>query len=212
MGYSSEREFIAMIPEHKQGKQNDITHSITFENGEDARKAFVRAYKRLLNPITWHKLGGLFSAELALFNVDGVLKKTLAERGDLFRINLPGPGPRAGGGYDWVVVEEVAMHNDSHAENEWVGIRLRPSENPQSENSEIAHFFKDSGTSTLIILREDDKVTASYHGRNEIANVNTESTFDNVRNAIIGSSALIGLSDDQWSKLTKAFLEEEIGG
>jgi hypothetical protein len=67
-------------------------------------------------------------------------------------------------------------------------------------------------TSSYIIERNGDIVTARYHGRNEISNIATASTLDNIRNATIAVGASIGLSEVQWSALLKGLLSAEIGG
>jgi hypothetical protein len=205
-------QFNAFIPGHNQGKQNDISHSETLPNHEEAAKCFVRAYKRLFNPKVWHKLSGILSAEVSLRNPDGSKERDLAEVNDHYKIDIPGPGPKTGNGYDWVKVEAIENHHDPAAPQEWIGLRLRPTSNPETENNDTAHFFQDKSSSTFIISRNGNTVTASYHGRNEVPNTKTSSTIDNVRNGIITSGAMAGLSEAQWSTLIKAFLQEEIGG
>ncbi len=201
-----------IIPVNENGKENDLEHSESFTSREEAAKCFVRAYKRMFNPKVWHKLAGFMSPELALVSPDGATQRDLAEIGDYYRINLPGPGTRAGDGYDWVKVEAIEDHHDAAAEYEWMGIRLRPTANPQTDNDETAHFFRDTATSSFVIVRECNTVTASYHGRNELPNTDTSSTVDNMRNAVVTSGAIAGFSELQWSKLIKEFLQAEIGG
>lgn len=201
-----------IIPVHEKGKQNDLEHSETFTTREEAAKCFVRAYKRMFNPRVWHELCGFMSAEVTLFNSDGRPERDLAEINDYYRIDLPGPGTKAGDGYDWVKVEAIEDHHDAGAETEWMGMRLRPASNPQNSNGDTAHFFQNTATSTFVIVREDNIVTASYHGRNEQPNIDTSSTVDNMRNAVVTSGAMAGFSELQWSKLIKEFLQAEIGG
>lgn len=201
-----------IIPNHIDGKENDLQHTETFTTREEAAKCFVRAYKRMFNPKVWHKLCGFMSAEVTLVNPEGETEHDLAELNDHYRIDLPGPGTQAGDGYDWVKVEAIEEHNDPAAEYEWMGMRLRPTSNPQNNNEETAHFFQSTATSTFIIVREGNTVTASYHGRNEKANTDTSSAVDNMRNAVVTSGAIAGFSEAQWSTLIKEFLQAEIGG
>ena len=68
-------------------------------------------------------------------------------------MDIPGPGPSGGSGYDWVRVEKI-----------------------------------------------------------EVPNTATEKGGDNVRNALIASGAIAGLSEAQWTALIKGLLSAEIGG
>ena len=45
-----------------------------------------------------------------LINQQGNETNRLAKVGDYFQINIPGPGPAAGAGYDWVEVEAIEDH------------------------------------------------------------------------------------------------------
>ena len=109
-------------------------------------------------------------------------------------------------------VEAIEEHNNPASEYEWMGMRLRPTSNPQNDNEETAHFFQSTATSTFVIVREGNTVTASYHGRNEKANTHTSSAVDNMRNAVVTSGAIAGFSEVQWATLIKEFLQAEIGG
>ncbi len=191
-------EFSAFIPKHTEGKQNDVSHTVTLPDQEEAAKCFVRAYKRLFNPRIWHQLAGVLSPEVTLHNSDGSKERDLADVNDLYRINIPGPGTNAGKGYDWVKVEAIEQNHDPSAQQEWTGLRLRPCANPDNKENDTAHFFRGSSTSTFIISRKGNSVTASYHGRNEVPNTSTSSTIDNIRNGIVTSGALAGLSEVQW--------------
>lgn len=200
-----------LIPEQEAGKQNDLYYRREEEDREHAAKCFKRACKRMLNPRVWHKLCGALSAEFML--VDGADDPhRLAMEGDHYRIDITGPGPRAGDGYDWVMVEAVEVHADPEAEQESAAMRLRPCKNPKGNAQDTAHFFTDSATSTFIISRMGNAVTASYHGRNEQPNTDTGSTLDNLRNGAVASGAMAALSEAQWQTLITEFLQPEIGG
>lgn len=201
-----------LIPEQKEGKHNDLEHSVSFAGAEEAKDCFRRAQKRLLNPKTWHELGGTFSAEFVLVDSAGAMPKRLAQVGDMYRIDLPGPGPKSGNGYDWVRVDAIDDRSDANNEEELFALRLVPTCNPYNRNPATAHFFTASASSTFIIKREGTKVTASYHGRNETANRDTQSGIDNIRNAVMGSAALAGLSELQWTSLLHSLLSPELGG
>ena len=91
-------------------------------------------------------------------------------------------------------------------------MKVRPCPAPGSEAALSAHFFRAEATSTFLIERDGCKVTAYYHGRNEVPNTSTPKWSDNVRNTFIAAGAIIGLSEAQWAALSKGFLRDEIGG
>lgn len=201
-----------IIPAHTEGKQNDLNASVTLPSREEATDTFKRAYKRLLNPPVWHELGGTLSGEFALVGIAGNELKRLAQTGDLFKIDLPGPGPGVGEGYDWVRVDAIDDQSNESGDEELFAMRISPTVNPGTADKDVAHFFKGSASSTFVIHRRGNEVSASYHGRNEMPNNETGSKVDNIRNTVIAATAAIGLSELQWKSLINGFLKPEIGG
>ncbi len=198
------------VPDNIEGKQNDITTSQTFNTVEEAERSFYRACKRLLNPPIWHDLAGDFSASFTLVNADGVEQHRLVMVNDYFKVNIPGPATQAGDNYDWVQVKAIDDHSDDNAEP-YIAMRIRPSSNPLKKEEGTAHFFKSLASSSFIVSIEGNKVSASYHGRNEMINTDTGNFTDKVRNTIVATGAFAGLSEMQWSALIKALLQPEIG-
>lgn len=201
-----------IIPQHTEGKQNDLSSVMNHTEREKAVDCFKRAMKRLRNPKVWHELGGIFSGEFVLVNDTGNQPHRLAEVGDLYRIDLPGPGPKAGNGYDWVRIDAIDDQSDETADEELFAMRVSPTVNPYIESPATAHFFKAGASSTFVATRNGNEVRAEYHGRNEVPNNETGNTVDNIRNTMMGSAALAGLSEIQWSNMIKALLEPELGG
>ncbi|MES2330658.1 MAG: hypothetical protein V4539_13730 [Bacteroidota bacterium] len=201
-----------IIPPQTEGKQFDFQVNLTLPTREEALDTFKRAYKRLLNPPVWHKLGGSLGGDFKLVGIAGNELDRLAKMGDLFQVDLPGPGPGVGGGYDWVRVDAVDDSANENGEEELFAMRISPTVNPGSKDPAVAHFFKGSASSTFVIQRKGNEVCASYHGRNEMPNNATGNKVDNIRNTIVAASAAMGLSEIQWKSLVKAFLEPEIGG
>lgn len=202
----------SIVPAQETGKHNDLYYTEHCSDREKAVKCFARAYKRLLNPRVWQKLCGSLSADFKLVEKEGDDPHRLAREGDYYRIDIPGPGPTLGDGYDWVVVDAIEEQLSPDGEEEEAGMRLRPCKNPESHKNDIAHFFKDYATSTFYLVRKSNTVTASYHGRNEEPNTDTSSKLDNVRNAVVTSGAMAGMSEVQWMTLIRELLQAEIGG
>lgn len=206
----------SLIPDNKIGKATDLHFSASFPDKEAAGDCYRRASMRMRNPPLWRALAGWASAHFLLVDANGQELHRLAETGDYIRIDLPGPGPKAGEGYDWVRIETLEDHSDPSATKESIGMRVNPCREPEMNRSRkktgVAHFFQEQASSTYIIEREGNNVTAWYHGRNEVPNTSTEKTLDNVRNAVVAAGAIFSFSELQWSALCKGFLATEIGG
>ncbi len=198
-----------IVPENTKGKLNDVDHSVTFDTRQEATEAFEEAHKRMLAVNAWHKLSGFVSAEFSLKNRNGKSCARPAQIGDYIRIDIPGPGPASGDGYDWVHVEAIEDKTNPRGEEESFGMRIRSSKKPNKKGDDTAHFFTSDSTSTFLIERKQNTVTTSYHGRNEVLNTGTKKLKDRIRNTIVGTGALIGISELQWARLIKSFLQKE---
>ena len=200
----------SFVPENIKGKATDLTAKFQSPDREQALKCFKRAHKRLLNVELWHKLCGPLSAEFVLAGKDGGHQQRLAEKGDYFMIDIPGPGTFEGEGYDWVQVLDIADYSNENGEYEAVALKAGACGNPGNQNDETAHFFKEGATSTFIIRRDGNTVTVSYAGRNEVPNTDVERITDKLRNSAVAIGAFGGLSEIQWQALIESFLREEV--
>jgi hypothetical protein len=197
------------IPEKIKGKNNDLEFSVDEDSVEAAKDTFARARFRLLNPQLWQDLCGPMASSFDIVDKDGKLCNRPARAGDYIRINIPGPGPSSGNGYDWVTIVQINESGDDNPEEESIRMTVRPSSSPHTDSEEPAHFFKSSASSTFFISRHGTKLTSCYQGRNEELNKKTDNIKDNIRNTLIGLGAMAGLSEAQWSVLIKAFLKEQ---
>ena len=193
------------IPPQKEGKQVDIVEKINASTPEEARSLFIKLKKKLFDINHWSDISGGLSASFVLTDQHGQHKTGIPAAGDHFRIDIPGPGSSAGSGYDWVRVEMVEDHSDPEADKEWVIIKVRPSEDPAKKEG-IAHFLGEKATSSFIVKRENDSLTAEVHGRNEKPNTEAGKLSDKIRNAVIGTGVVTGLAKIQWEKLVKGLL------
>jgi len=197
-----------LIPVNIEGKENDLDSRKTCADAAQAKALFIEACGKMLAPALWHSITGVLSAQFELTDDTGQALSRPAQADDLIRIDIPGPGIKAGGGYDWVRVETIEKMEAEDSSEELCAMRLGPTNAPG--RGETAHFFKDTASSTFIIRRVGNEVIAEYHGRNEVPNTDMEHTTDNIRNAIITSGALAGLSELQWQALIKAFISAQI--
>lgn len=198
-----------IVPSQQEGGKKDIVHRVTANDLDDARKLFFIARNRLLEVNCWDQLAGMASAKFVLTDDHGNEIDRTAEKGDYLKIDLPGPGSVEGEGFDWVYIEAVEDKSDSTGPYESIAIRVRPCSNPKMKGENVAHFFDDSATSSFVVERVNKEVTAAVYGRNEVPNTSTSKVVDKIRNAVVGTTAIAGLSNAQWKSLVKGLIAME---
>ncbi|MEO7765900.1 MAG: hypothetical protein ABIS01_00695 [Ferruginibacter sp.] len=198
-----------LIPPAIKGKNTDLETFLELKTVDVARETFKSAKNRMFNPPVWHQLAGTASAEFELTDREGRQVNRPAEKGDFLRIDIPGPGPSAGAGdgYDWVTVTMIEENNDPALDEQYCSLQLKAAHSPEGQKNVTAHFFREDATSTFIISRKQTKITATYHGRNELPNTDTGKPMDNIRNSLVALGAFAFLSELQWKSLIKGFLE-----
>lgn len=194
-----------MIPAQQKGEKTDIRKKRTVATPEQAGILYHEARHRLLNVNEWQQISTGLSAGFMLTDSRGNRKEAPPERGDYFRIDIPGPGSRAGRGYDWVQVEKVAECADPPSDTEQIEIQVRPAADPV-RREETAHFFKRHATSSFLVRRERESVYAEIFGRNEEVNTRNRRLIDKIRNIFVGTSAQAGFSAIQWQHLADGLL------
>jgi hypothetical protein len=195
------------VPPQVEGAKKDIEHIITAADENDARKLFMIARNRLMDVNHWDKYCGNVSAKFHLTDSNGQVVERTVEKDDYFQIDLPAPGSTEGKGYDWVQIETIDEKTDPNGPKESIAIRVRPSPNPLVKGENVAHFFKGNSTSSFVLERNGKQVIAAVYGRNEIPNTDTSNVIDKVRNAVVGVTAIAGLSNIQWKNLVKGLIE-----
>lgn len=203
------RDIPDITPENEKGKKNDLEYSITEDTIEDAEELFLLGKERMLSVNHWHEYAGALSGVFTLTDSHGKELRRKAHKGDYLKIQLPGPGENAGKGYDWVHIEAIQYDDFPDTNSETIAMIARPVAAPIGNDHNTAHFFSDDATSTFSIQRKGKKVIATYHGRNEVANTETDNLLDKARNALMALGAMLGLSELQWKSLVKGFLTYE---
>jgi hypothetical protein len=196
----------ANIPQQHEGNQTDVIHFADRNDRRHAHELFMLAKSRLKDVSNWHTFSGTGSSRFTLTDTQGNPLYRMAEKGDHFYIDLPAPGTLAGDGLDWVRIEAIEDIEDANAETEYITITVRPVANPRHPDKEIAHFYSHNSTSTFIVERYLNHVSAAVHGRNETTNNQNTGIYDTVRNTIIALTARTGLSGPQWKALIKGLL------
>ena len=194
-----------IVPQQTSGNPTNNVAIVDLNEPREARDHYQTARARLLDVNHWGDMSGFLSASFQLLDHEGkVVRNRLPQTGDYFRIKVPAPSPL--NDYDWVRVEQIDEINEG--ELQMTAIRVRPSSDPLSPDTETDHFFSSEATSSFIVKREGSRVMAAVHGRNEQPNISeTDSIGGEIRNAIVATGAILGLSDLQWDKLVKGLLK-----
>jgi len=195
-----------IIPAPAIGVNNETASVINCTDERHAEFLFEKACRRLLDVNNWGKFAGKLSATFSLADNEGNLTDDEAKEGYRIRINIPGPGSKAGNGYDWVKIERIELSFTKDIEEGYLAMKVRPSGNPQKISGRTAHFFKAYATSTFMVKRTSLQITCSVTGRNEKPNTDQRTFLDKLRNLFTALLAFTGFAKLQWKLLTKGIL------
>lgn len=196
-----------LAPAQQTGFEKNVVETNRFDTPEAARNFYPVARQRLLDVNRWRDHCDDSGGTFVLHDTTGQRVDRPAQVGDFFQIDIPGPGPAAGDGYDWVRVE--ALDETSGDESQRTAMRVRPTPSPRNDSPDVAHFLADSATSTFFVEQRGLAVTAGVLGRNERPNVDTGNLVDKLRNAAVTVGAKAGLADVQWEKLIAGLVRKK---
>lgn len=191
------------VPQQKSGGFHD-TESIRQYKATDADAKFEILKKRLFSINKWKEYSGKASSEFKHFSESGQPVERIPQRGDFIRIGIPGPGTAEAAGYDWVEIINIAHHQTGNKESYLIS--CRPSKDPNRPKSRIAHFYRASATSNIMISREGDLLKAGVYGRNEKPNFDA-GFIDKIRNFMVAVGGMMGFSKIQWKLLADGLLD-----
>jgi hypothetical protein len=197
-----ERENI--VPGQHTGKAIDAKASVDFTNQQDAREFFNMVKQRLLDVNNWHNIAKSLSAKFQLVRSDKTNETGAPGKGDYFKIDIPGPGSKAGRGYDWVQIEDI--EDTSTDDYESYGIRVRPTDNPETTDKDVAHFYSPESTSTFLVTRKGNTVKAEIFDRNTKPNDDTTTLIDKIRHKVVGATGVAAFSKIQWQGLVDGLI------
>jgi hypothetical protein len=194
-----------IIPEQNTGAQSNTAETATFDSPAQAKAFYEEVKQRLLHVNGWQGWAGAATAQFQLTDAGGIEVDRAVQQGDHFKIDIPGPGPVTGDGYDWVRVETIEEQDTPEMEE--VAVQVRPATNPNNDMPDVAHFFSEEASSSFIVRREGNSVTAAVHGRNEKPNTRAEKLVDKARNAAVATGAVTAFSKLQWKSLVTGLLK-----
>src|SRR3954471_5337876 len=99
-----EKNYTGLIPANESGVVIDSASSEEFEQIAEAISFYNIAKERLTNVNRWHRLVGTASARFQVVDENGHQVNRSVQKGDYFKVDIPGPGSKTGQGYDWVKV------------------------------------------------------------------------------------------------------------
>jgi hypothetical protein len=202
----SYNDVLGIVPPQHTGKAIHADAHIDFDSVDEAKAFYETAKDRLLNVNRWHEYAGLVSAVFQLFDKGGKETEEKVADKNFIRVDIPGPGSAAGGGYDWVIVEEFKTKEDTYTDA--IGFRVRPCANPNGESNSIAHFYDDSATSSFWVWRSGKRVKAEIVDHNTKPNDDTSSLIDKIRDMPVAMGAIGMFSKAQWQNLVNGLVKQ----
>lgn len=198
-------DYTGVLPAQFVGKEIIAEASCTCNTNSEAQELFKRSKKRLLEVDHWKEFLASISADFCIMNNNGTPTGKPVTKGNLLRIDIPGPGSSSGDGYDWVVVEELKEFAEEEIQS--IAFRVRPTFNPKSTTETIAHFYDRQATSTFIVTRNGNTVYSTIADRNIKPNDTNNSIVDTIRNMPVAIGAIGLLSKLQWKNLADGLLK-----
>ena len=185
------------LPPRREGSHHDTVSMHCVDTG--AAAAYARVKERLYAVNTWRELNDSIRADFQVCDPSGRKVYRRPHKGDYIRIDLPGPGSPAGGGYDWVRVADLA-EEDGLAP--WASLTVMPAADPRGQGTDIAHFYAEGATNTFVVRRIGNCILVEVHGRNERPNVTEGGRLDRLRNEAVALAGKVGLGKVQWKDWT----------
>ena len=193
------------VPEQQSGSEMNAVATEMMDTLSQASAFYTLVKQRLLAVNSWYEFAELPAATFKLFDHSGAMADRAAQVGDYIRIDIPGPGTKAGEGYDWVIIEELT--EEVNEDSELITMKVRPSAHPSDKADHPAHFLESIATATFQVKHMGIFVQVEQHGRNEVPNTHTTVISDNIRNTLVGWTAKLGLSYPQWKSLVEGLIK-----
>lgn len=202
-----DKNYTGAVPGQHRGDSVTAEGSRTFDDVTAAKAFYSEVQAKLLDVNHWQDQAGEALARFIMTDAAGNPAAGGARQGLLIKIDIPGPGSKSGGGYDWVKIEEIK--NTDTPDVQSTALRVRPIAAPGSQADEPTHFYDQESTSTFTITREHTSVTVAIYDRNINPNTEADSLVDKVRNAITGLFGEKVFSKIQWQELVDGLLKGE---
>lgn len=195
-----------LVAEQLEGLEKDITQSILTDTIEDAEDFFVDAKERLLDVNNWKRYGGAGMPEFSLCDHHGNPIKRRAHKSDYIKVSPFGNVDFNERTPVWVVIEAIEYDDYPDLNSESFAIRLRQSMPPvYNSNRSLDMHAHQTATSTLVIERTGKKLAATYHSRNDMAEIAVGMYVDE-QSIKTNAGCWMEISDVQCTNLLKGFI------
>jgi hypothetical protein len=183
----------------------------SFIRREDAILLFKNAREKLININQWNELVGSQTTCFQLVTPAGQLMEASAGSNSYVRVDIAGKGSETGYGYDWLQIEDWVDMEDENENLSLLSFSLRPSVNPEQKNEKTAHYFSADSSITMLLRREANNVKMSVFETNLVINpVAEKSVAGTIRQTLIGSAGVCGLTNNEWEEIVRNLLEIEM--
>ena len=195
------------VPQQKKGSFHDTESFKEYSDSQLAFSGFEILKERFLDINRWQEFGGKGGAKFKHFDQNGKPVNRIPQKGDLIRIDIPGPGNPETKGFDWVKIVTFSDQFIKNDELENILMDCVPTSPPsQKENGHIAHFYSDQSASVFSISRSATYIQMSIYGRNETPNMKTN-LIGKIRNFVIAFGGMFGISKTQWKSFADGILK-----
>jgi hypothetical protein len=203
--------YIAMFIENeniavqKIGNQTDMIELIRLANEKDAEQLYNAAKLRLLNMWNWSNLAEGPSSEFELTDSNGNPVNRPAVCGDKFKIDLRSEA-LFGGYKGWVEIVYIQDEFDPFENIAVTSVKVVPTLDPKNEVTKAGNFYTNDASSTFVVRRIGQVVSAEIYGRNEVV-ANKGMQFLNALRHFVGTiAAKLGFPMSEWKRLAKGLL------
>ena len=195
-----------LVAEQLEGLEKDINQSILTDTIEDAEDFFVDAKERLLDVNNWKRYGGAGMPEFAISDHHGNPISRRAHKGDYIKVTPFNNPDFEADAPIWVAIEAIEYDDYPDLNAESFAIRVRQSMPPvYNIISPQGIHANQTATSTMVIERTGKKLAATYHSRNDMAEMGADMYVDE-QSIKTNTSTWMGISDVQCTNLLKGFI------
>lgn len=197
---------ISYVPQQSKGAFHD-TGSRAEVDAVLVDEQFEILKSRFLDINHWQEICTVGTTAFGLFSAEGTPLQRNPQVGDKIRIDVPGPD--GSDAFDWVDVEDFREFGLPSEREYCMMMTLRPACPPGNSAAEpVAHFYSGEATSTIAIVKGENYLCASVHGRNEVPNTESPQIPDKLRNVLLASGGALGAAKVQWKMLTDGLLKD----
>jgi hypothetical protein len=188
-----------IVPQTNNAVKQDIEHTVTAADRNDAQKLFFIGRNRLIDVNKWNHLCGSGSVNFILTDSLGNKVERTPEKNDLIKVDATSSQDDSQS--EWVYIEDIHDKSDTDGPFESIALHVKPAPSPEIRGEIISHFQGGEATSCFTLIRRNNIVTATVHGRNEKLNSNNSTRH--------GAGAFEKISNADWKNFLNGLIAME---